>query len=166
MIITSSGIVEGVILRKYGKFGIQKNSAGMCTYSLPVLIQEAPPETVSFALLLEDKDAVPVCGFSWIHWLVANLTRTRLEENESIHATDYIQGTTSWAGPLGKASRKEASLYGGMGPPDRPHVYELHAFALDTMLDLQPGFYYNEWYWAIEGHVLAQATIKGRYDHL
>ena len=41
-------------------------------------------------------DAIPVCGFSWIHWTLCGLTRTEVAENESQTAVDYIQGTTSF----------------------------------------------------------------------
>lgn len=164
MKVSSYGIVNGVIEEKYGKRGTQFNQGGMPTYSLPVLIEDAPKGTVSYAVFLEDKDAVPVCGFSWIHWTAANITKTELAKNESITATDYVQGTNSWSGPLGgNQSISETSCYGGMAPPDAPHVYELHVFALDTILDLQNGFYMNELFKAMEGHILDHATIKGSY---
>ncbi len=50
-----------------------------------------------------------------IHWTVANLTRTELEENESVSATDFVQGANSWMSVQGgQQSRKESSYYGGM----------------------------------------------------
>lgn len=162
MYITSSGIVNGKIEDKYGKRG-EVNGYGMPTYSLPFKVEEAPENTVCFALVLEDKDAVPVCGFSWIHWLAANIKRRELEENDSIHAKDYVQGTNSWSGKLGNGDLLAASFYGGMAPPDAPHLYELHVYALDAQLDLASGFYMNELYKAMDGHILAQATIKGEY---
>ena len=118
---------------------------------------------MSYALFLEDKDAVPVCGFSWIHWLVAGLTRTKLEENESIHAKDFVQGTNSLSGKLGNLSRMEAACYDGMSPPDRPHLYELHAYALDIMPKLENCFYMNELFHAMHGHVLGEAVVSGMY---
>jgi len=97
MKVTSTGILHGVISDEYGKRGTQFNAHGMPTYSLPLSIQDAPAGTVSYAIVLEDKDAYPVSGgFVWIHWTVANLTRTELEENESISATDFVQGANSW----------------------------------------------------------------------
>jgi phosphatidylethanolamine-binding protein (PEBP) family uncharacterized protein len=48
-------------------------------------------------------------------------------------------------------------------PPDKPHTYEIHIFALDRSLDLQEGFYVNELYKVMEGHVLAHYTLKGIY---
>jgi len=163
MIVTSAGIVDKIIQDRFGKRGTQFAKSGMATYSLPVEISQAPAGTVSYALFLEDKDAVPVCGFSWIHWTVADLTRTKLEENESIHAKDFVQGTNSLSGKLGNLSRMEAACYDGMSPPDGPHLYELHAYALDTLLTLQPGFYMNELFHAMQGHVLAEAQISGIY---
>ena len=77
MKVTSTGILHGVISDEYGKRGTQFNAHGMPTYSLPLSIQDAPAGTVSYAIVLEDKDAYPVSGgFVWIHWTVANLTRT------------------------------------------------------------------------------------------
>jgi len=163
MKVTSAGIVNGIIQDRFGKRGTQFTKSGMATYSLPVAILEAPAGTVSFALFLEDKDAVPVCGFSWIHWTVAGLTRTKLEENESIHAKDFVQGTNSLSGRLGNLSRMEAACYDGMSPPDRPHQYDLHAYALDIMPKLQNGFYMNELFHAMNGHVLEEAVISGTY---
>ncbi len=162
MIITSSGIKDGWIDDKYGKYS-KHIRHGVPTFSLPLEIHGAPSGTVTFALVLEDKDAIPVCGFSWIHWVVANLTRTSLAENESATATDFVQGTTSFHGKLGNLDRLSASCYGGMGPPDAPHMYELHVFALDCRLDLKKGFYMNELYKAMNGHILAQATLPGYY---
>lgn len=163
MKVTSTGIVNGIIQDRFGSRGTQFAKSGMATYSLPVEISDEPEATVSFALFLEDKDAVPVCGFSWIHWTVAGLTRTKLEENESIHAKDFVQGTNSLSGKLGNMSRMEAACYDGMSPPDRPHLYELHAYALDISPSLQPGFYMNELFHAMSGHILAEAVVSGIY---
>lgn len=163
MKVTSSGITNGVIEDKYGKRGTQFNEANMPTYSLPIKIQNSPKGTVSYALILEDKDAVPVCGFSWIHWIAANITKTEIEENESILKTNFVQGVNSWCGAITKVDKKLAIGYGGMTPPDKPHIYELHVFALKDKLDLQEGFYMNELYKAMDGYILDQTTLKGCY---
>lgn len=165
MYVTSSGISEGVIADRFGKRNPDKNGAGKVTYSLPFEVHDAPAGTVSYAWVLEDIDAVPVCGFSWIHWIGCNLTRTSLREDESATATDFIQGANSWISPLaGSRTIAESSRYGGMAPPDRAHTYELHVYALDTSLNLTNGFLLNELHWAMQDHVLASATLIGRYD--
>lgn len=167
MIVTSSGIDDkGMIMDKYGKRG-EKNAHGMPIYSLPLSIKNAPKGTVSYAVVLEDKDAYPVSGgFSWVHWTLANLTRTELLENESQSAKDFVQGVNSWTSMQGgKQSAKDSSFYGGMAPPDAPHIYEIHVYALDTKLDLENGFYMNKLYRAMDGHVLDSFTLKGTYNN-
>lgn len=102
MVVTSKGIVNGVIEDKYGKHGKHFNENGMPTYSLPLKIEDAPEGTKSFAVVLEDKDAFPVSGgFSWIHWTAANITRIEIMENESQTATDFVQGLNSWISKQG-----------------------------------------------------------------
>lgn len=167
MKVTSSGIIDGIIQEKYGKHGEQFNENGMPNYSLPLLIENAPEGTKSFAIVLEDKDAFPVSGgFSWIHWTVANLTRNELKENESISAKDFVQGANSWMSMQGGSQSKElSSFYGGMAPPDAPHIYEVHVYALDTLLDLENGFMFNELHKQMDGHILATYTLKGKYNN-
>lgn len=165
-IVSSSGIQDGIIDDKYGKRGIV-DQRGIPTYSLPLTFKHAPQGTVAYALVLEDKDAYgPSGGFSWIHWMAANIMRTELKENESQTAHDFVQGANSWTSIQGgKQSVELASFYGGMAPPDAPHIYEVHVFALDTKLDLKNGFLMNELYRKMDGHILAQYTLKGQYSN-
>lgn len=165
MIVTSTGIVNGVIQDRFGGRGTQFNANGVPDCSLPLQIEHAPEGTRSFALVLEDKDAYPVTGgFVWVHWLAANITRCELRENESRTARDFVQGCNSWTSIQGGRQSKElSSFYGGMTPPDRAHTYELHVFALDTVLDLAAGFYLNELYHKMDGHILETYTLKGVY---
>jgi len=166
MTVSSAGIKEGAIDPKYGKHGTEFLK-GMPTRSLPLEIHDAPKGTKSFALFMEDKDAIPVARFSWIHWALANLTAPALEENASAEPKGrFVQGVNSWASPLlgeGKLTDAEASRYGGMAPPDKAHTYEFHVYALDTVLDLKDGFFVNEMFKAMEGHVLAKYTLRGEY---
>ena len=164
MFITSSAIKNGVFEDKYGKRGNQFSLNGMPTYSIPFEIHQAPENTRSFVVVLEDKDAITASGFVWIHWLIADLKRTKIEENESQTATDYVQGANSWVSKLGQLDIQEASFYGGMAPPNCLHRYELIVYALDTELNLSSGFRFNDLHFAMQGHILAQASIMGTYD--
>ncbi len=153
MEIISSGIQNGKIADIYGKFGTAFKN-GMPTYSLPFQIEDAPHNTVSFAVILDDKDAIPVAGFIWIHWLIADLTRTHLPANASETMRDtFVQGQNSWG----------ESCYGGMAPPNAPHTYDLTVYALDTELCLQEGFTVDELRQAMQGHILDVATLSGVY---
>lgn len=164
MYVTSNGLdARGHWMDIYGKRGTQFGKDGMPTYSIPLEIHDAPAGTKSYVIIFDDMDAVPVCGFVWLHWLVANLTRTVLEENESMGAQDFVQGVNSRYSH-DNMSREEASVYGGMVPPDRPHSYDLKVYALDAMRPLENGFFYNELCRAMAGHVLAEATLSGIYD--
>lgn len=163
MKVTTTAISNGYFADQYGKRGSQFSPNGMPTYSIPLEISDAPVGTKSFALVLEDKDAVGAAGYVWIHWLVANLTRTSLAENDSIAAKDYVQGRNSWSGKLGGLSVEEASCYGGMAPPNADHRYELYVYALDCELDLPQGFGFNDLHFAMQGHILDQAYLVGIY---
>lgn len=166
MKVTSKGIINGIIEDKYGKRG-HVSEDGIPTYSIPISIKDAPKNTKSYALVLEDKDAYPVSGgFVWIHWLAANIQRTEIEENESKTAKDFVQGANSWTSMQGgNKSVDTASYYGGMAPPNAPHIYEIHVYALDTILDLKRGFLLNELYRKMEGHILETYTLKGEYSN-
>ncbi len=51
-----------------------------------------------------------------------------------------------------------------MAPPNCLHRYELIVYALDTELNLSSGFRFNDLHFAMQGHILAQASIMGTYD--
>lgn len=70
--LSSSGIVNNIIEPRFGKFSTEKLE-GVPVVSLSIAWAELPEGTKSFALVMQDYDAVPVCGFSWIHWLVADI---------------------------------------------------------------------------------------------
>ena len=154
MIISSNGIVKGKILDKYGKRGSEMKF-GMPTLSLPLKIEDAPKDTDSFAIIFDDPDSVPVCGYVWIHWLVANLTRQELKENESQTSYDFIQGKNSW----------NDNSYGGPCPPDKPHSYRLRVFALSEKLNLNGDFTISQLEKAMQGKILETVELTGVYDN-
>lgn len=154
MKISSEGIVNGKILDKYGKRGTQQKF-GMPTLSMPLKIEDSPKGTVSYAIIFDDPDSVPVCGYIWNHWLVANLQKTILKENESETSFDFVQGKNSW----------NDNSYGGPCPPDRPHNYRFRVFALSSLLNLRGDFSLNQLEEAIKGKVLDTAELYGIYDN-
>lgn len=168
MKITSSSIVDGYLDAKFGYRGTQFSKNQKPNRSLQLSWSDLPAGTKTLALIFIDHDAVPVCGFTWVHWTVANIdpALSELPENASLDM-DLLQGVTSWHSgllPEGmRLSKEEASGYGGCAPPDKTHQYTLTLYALDTALDLQPGFYINELIKAMEGHVLAKAKLQMLY---
>ena len=154
MKVTSKGIVDGKILDKYGKRGTQQKF-GMPTLSLPIKIENAPKDTKSFAIIFDDPDSVPVCGYIWNHWLVANLQKTELKEDESQTSFDFIQGKNSW----------NDNCYGGPCPPDKPHNYRIRVFALASLLDLRGDFTLTQLENQMHGQILDTAELFGIYDN-
>lgn len=166
MKIICEGIKNGVFEDKYGFRG-ECNELGMPIHSIPLRFEDAPEGTESFAVVLEDKDAYPVSGgFAWIHWLAANIKKNELLENESQTAADFVQGINSWFSVQGGSHPAEScSYYGGMAPPNEPHTYEVHVYALDKVLDLENGFMLHDLHRQMRGHILAQGTIYGEYSN-
>ncbi len=163
MKVTSKAIIDGVIPDRYGSKGnVFVN--GIPGLSIPFDIEDAPEGTQSFAVIMDDYDAVPVCGFNWLHWTICDLKRTSVVEGESHSSPDFTEGCNSWHSIASENSVEQATGYGGPAPPDREHRYTLKIFALDTVLDLKRGFRLNELYFAMQGHVLAHAKLVGRYS--
>lgn len=154
MRVYSTGINKGFIDDKYGKRG-KDFEKDIPVLSFPFTITEEPEGTVSYALVLEDEDAIPVVGYSWIHWMAANITQKDIPENYSKTAQNIIQGENSWG----------VNGYGGMTPPDAPHRYDLHIYALDCLLDLKNGFNVADLYRAMGEHILDSFTLSARYNN-
>lgn len=161
-------LVNGLLADEYGKYA--PASAMLANHpvkSFPIHITDAPKETRSFAVVLIDFDSTPVCGFTWIHWLAANIpaTMTDIPANASRELKDqFIQGNNSNAGRLVNGDPQITSGYVGPQPSDDTHDYTLTVYALDTTLPLANGYWLNEFLHAAEGHVLAKAkaTLPSR----
>ena len=123
----------------------------------PPLSWGAPPAgTGSLALICDDPDA-PVG--TWVHWVLYDLPPGVTSLAEGIPPDEELagggrQGNNSWP-RIG---------YGGPCPPKgSPHRYVFKLYALDTKLNLSPGATNKELLKAMEGHVLAQGQLIGRY---
>ncbi len=168
MKIISEGIVNGYIQDRFGKFAEESDKIqGVPMRSLPVAWSELPSGTQSIAVVMQDYDAVPVCGFSWIHWLVADVdpNQNGLVANASREKVDLIQGKSSLASKqlCGELPDGITNFYGGPRPPDKDHEYEITVYALDKKLGLQNGFRLNELLKAMRGHILESVSIHGMY---
>ncbi len=113
-----------------------------------------PPETRSFALIVEDPDAP---AGTWCHWLVFDI-------QPKIH--DLAQGYKP--GRLGVSGTNDFGKegYGGPCPPKgEAHRYFFRLYALNEhSLGLHPGAKRDEFQRAIQGHSLGCAEYMGRYQ--
>jgi Raf kinase inhibitor-like YbhB/YbcL family protein len=117
----------------------------------------SPPETKSFALLVDDPDA-PVGN--WNHWTMWNIPSTShgLPENVSKEAR-LPDGPEQ-----GRNDFKKTGYNGPCPPPGKPHRYYFKLFALNTSLNLKSTASKGELEAAMKGHILAQAEWMGRYS--
>ena len=124
--------------------------------SPPLRWNDPPPETQSFALISDDPDA-PVG--TWVHWVLYDLPPETRELKEGFSKADTLpNGATQ-----GLTDFREIG-YGGPCPPPGPfHRYFFRIYALDTHLNLPPGQTKQKLLKAMEGHLLAQAELIGRY---
>lgn len=153
---------NGVLAAKYAKqAAANQQYKGHPIISFPVHIQAVPAGTKTLAFVFYDHDAIPVGGFTWIHWIAANLPAdtTLIPENASqTGAVAMIQGNNSTAGGYtGETDLKVTQHYVGPYPPDQDHDYTFKLYALDTELPLQPGYWLNDFYKLSAGHILATA---------
>ncbi|MCU1457937.1 MAG: hypothetical protein JWL73_2029, partial [Actinomycetia bacterium] len=119
----------------------------------------APEGTKSFALSVWDPDAPTTVGFT--HWILFNLDPSLT----GLEAGAGAAGKNPPASMLGLADFGD-SEYAGMAPPegDDPHHYIFTVYALDVPeLDSGSTTTYPKFRFLIRGHVLAEATITGRY---
>ncbi|USS93070.1 YbhB/YbcL family Raf kinase inhibitor-like protein [Fructilactobacillus ixorae] len=153
----------GFLPDRYTKHADAANKVG--TYpvvSFPIEFQEVPSEAASLAVTLLDPDSIPVCGFEYIHWVVANLdpqlTELPADASQS-GAVAMTYGNNSLAGGLLHVTDQQLNRhYLGPTPPDQPHHYRLTVYALDQKLALPDGFWLNQLESKLPGHVLATAT--------
>ena len=120
--------------------------------SPPLDITGVPKEAKTLVLIMDDPDA-PMGTFT--HWTVWNIpsNKTQFSKNEKI---DFPQGITSF----GKTG------YGGPCPPSGTHRYFFKIYALDTKLDLSDGSSLKQLQSTMSGHVLAEATLMGKYSRI
>lgn len=159
-------IENGMLPDKYGKYAeLEYKQYDKPVCSFPITIEEVPAGTRSLALTFIDYDSTPVCGFTWIHWIMCGISPDTKEipENASQHPQpEWRQGFNSTFGDLSDVNNDltVAQAYVGPCPPDMDHTYTLRVFALDEDLDLSEGFFFNQLHWAMQGHILDTAEVN------
>jgi Raf kinase inhibitor-like YbhB/YbcL family protein len=123
----------------------------------PALEWESLPEgTKSLALICDDPDA-PVG--TWVHWVYYNIPADSKGLPEKVETDENPQ----CGGSQGRSDFGSIG-YGGPCPPGGTHRYFFKLYALDTILELEPGASKNELLKAMEGHILEQTEFMGKYS--
>jgi len=120
----------------------------------PLSMGNAPAETQSLALIMDDLDGP---GGTTTHWLLWNINSAVL----SISANSVPAGAQQGTNYDGKVK------YAGPCPPldDPKHRYIFKLYALDISLSLQSGASKSALEGAMNGHILAQAQLTGLYGY-
>ena len=148
--LSSTAFVEGQPIP-------QKHSCQGKDTSPPLKWSGAPAHTRSLALIADDPDA-PVG--TWVHWVLYDLPPTITEVAEDVAKTQHLSG-----GAKQGMNDFHRTGYGGpCPPPGKPHRYFFKLYALDTLLDLQPGATKKEVEAAMKGHILADGQLMGTYQ--
>jgi Raf kinase inhibitor-like YbhB/YbcL family protein len=116
----------------------------------------SPPETKSFALLVDDPDA-PVGN--WNHWAIWNIPADSHGLPEGLSKDPKLRDGAE----QGRNDFKRTGYNGPCPPPGKPHRYYFKLFALNTRLDLKAGSSKRELEAAMKGHIVAQSEWMGRY---
>ena len=124
--------------------------------SPPLNWSDPPAGTKSLALISDDPDA-PVG--TWVHWVLWNIPASARALEENLPKTASLpngakQGTTDF--------RRVG--YGGPCPPSGTHRYFFKLYALGTALNLPSSTTKKDLEKAVQGHILAQAELIGKYQ--
>jgi Raf kinase inhibitor-like YbhB/YbcL family protein len=123
--------------------------------SPPLQWSGLPAAAKTFALIVDDPDAP---AKTWVHWVVYDLPANATQLTENI-------GQAKTLGSGGKQGTNDFKRigYGGPCPPSGTHRYFFKLYAVDIETSLPPGATNDELLKTIEGHVVAQGEIIGKY---
>jgi Raf kinase inhibitor-like YbhB/YbcL family protein len=117
---------------------------------------DVPARARSLALLVTDPDA-PLRA--WVHWLLYDLPATARRLPEGVLRAETLpDGSRQGRNDFGRIG------WGGPAPPaGEDHRYVFRLVALDAPTGLRAGATREQVEAAMRGHVVAEATLTGRY---
>jgi len=121
----------------------------------PFEITGVPAHAKSLVLISDDPDVPKTLrpDGMYDHWVVFNMPPNTRKIGERF-APPGVQGR----------STNGKNQYVGPCPPDREHRYFFKLYALDKMLELSSGATKKEVEQAMDGHIIAQCQLMGRYE--
>jgi Raf kinase inhibitor-like YbhB/YbcL family protein len=151
MRLTSTAFAEGSAIPK-------SHTADGADRSPALAWDEVPDGTKAFALICDDPDAPR--RLPWVHWVLYDLPPDCRALPEGVATTADVPGG-------GRQGKNDFGLlgYGGPSPPrGKPHRYFFKLHALDAAVGLAAGASRHDLDRALQGHVLAEATLMGTYQ--
>jgi Raf kinase inhibitor-like YbhB/YbcL family protein len=150
--ITSTSFAgNGTIPTKHADYG-EKIS--------PALSWTVPPSAKSLVVIVEDPDAKEPKPF--VHWVLYNLPPSFAALPEAVPGAPRLP---EFGGALqGRNSRGTIGYFGPRPPKGDPaHHYHFQVFAVDAMLELDPGATASGVVAAMNKHVVGRGELVGLY---
>ena len=122
----------------------------------PELSWSGVPKTAkSLALICDDPDA-PMG--TWVHWVLFNIPADAVGLPAEIPSSATLEN-----GARHGTNDFRRLGYGGPCPPGGTHRYFFKLYTLDTELNLDTGITKAQLVEAMQGHILAEAQLMGKY---
>ncbi len=148
MEVLSSAFDDGAMIPK-------KYTCDDIDISPPLKWSMVPDGTKTFAIICDDPDA-PMG--TWVHWVLFNLPANINELSEDVPPLEILpNGAKQGRNDFGKIG------YGGPCPPGGTHRYYFKIYALSEELKADAGITKSELLKAMEGHILSEGQLMGRY---
>jgi Raf kinase inhibitor-like YbhB/YbcL family protein len=123
----------------------------------PDLSWSGVPETAkSLALICDDPDA-PMG--TWVHWVLFNIPSSASGLPAEIPSDAALEN-----GARHGNNDFRRLGYGGPCPPGGTHRYYFKLYALDVELNLDSGVTKDQLLEAMQGHILAEGQLMGKYS--
>jgi Raf kinase inhibitor-like YbhB/YbcL family protein len=123
--------------------------------SPPLQWSGVPQSAKTIVLICDDPDAP---AKTWVHWVVYDLPAGATTLPEALPANEK----PAIGGKQGKNDFGKIG-YGGPCPPSGTHRYFFKLYAIDTETSLEPSASKDQVLKTIEGHILAQGELIGKY---
>lgn len=124
--------------------------------SPPLEWSGVPKAAKSIAIIADDPDA-PSGTFT--HWVLYNLPADKIGLIENTPPAETLPG-----GGMQGENDFHKTGYGGPCPPSGTHRYFFKIYALDSELSLKAGASKTDVEQAMQGHIIAQGQLMGRYQ--
>jgi Raf kinase inhibitor-like YbhB/YbcL family protein len=123
--------------------------------SPPLRWTDPPFNTKSFTVIVDDLDAS-----ARVHWLLYGLAASLRELPEGVPTRDTVENI----GTQGTNGFGNVGYAGPCPPPGSSHHYVFTLYSLDALLLVPPQAVKVEILRTMQGHVLGQAQLVGRYS--